>query len=560
MADKKPNNKKPEYEPEETKESAAERRSRIANSIQSKHKFLTLRDTEELLYFNPHDGQWHDGESYLKEFLIEETSILIASKKTTITEFTTSMLREVKEIIKIQTYIDPKTFVCPPEWINLKNGALNVLSAEFIQRDPEPMCEDLRQEIEKLKRERDLKLKEVKDTPGTMESYNIKDSISEDYSSRIRYINGKIREKKEEWRKSQTEKFAKFYFTSSLPVKFDPSAACPKIDAFFHQLQNKEDEAKRLYELTGYMLYKGYPLKKLFILYGGTNTGKTTLATELWQKRFLGIDNVSTLSIGSIQEDKFDRIKLRNKYANISPELPENTHISDTGQFKMLTGNDMMSARLMHSQKEPQFVNFAKIIFLTNHIPVISETDDAFFKRVEIIEFNNQFEDGKNAIKNIIQKIADESELSGLLNVSLKALQELMERGTFTASKKAEDKKSEYLLKSNPIRFFLQERYDFYYNYPGENDPDVVQVKKADVYADYVQFCKMNGILADTQNRFFRIANRYFKDMGIESRRISNGGPECYIGIFPKKELVELQVTGKQDDINKDIASYDNLI
>ena len=128
---------------DEPKESSAEKRSKIVTKIITKNKFLTLRDTEELLYFNPQDGEWHDGETYLKEFLISETSIAIASsdpKKgiTKLTEFTTSMFREVKEIIKIQTYVDPKAFVCPPEWINLKNGALNVLTSEFIPRDPIP--------------------------------------------------------------------------------------------------------------------------------------------------------------------------------------------------------------------------------------------------------------------------------------------------------------------------------------------------------------------------------------------------------------------------------------
>ena len=106
-------------------------------------------------------------------------------------------------------------------------------------------------------------------------------------------------------------------------------AKCPKIDAFYHQIQEGDDNVRRLYELTGYLLYKSYPLKKLFILFGPHDTGKTTLATELWQKHFLGSDAVSSLSIQSIQDDKFDRIKLKGKHANISPELPENTYIKD---------------------------------------------------------------------------------------------------------------------------------------------------------------------------------------------------------------------------------------
>jgi hypothetical protein len=173
---------------------------------------------------------------------------------------------------------------------------------------------------------------------------------------------------------------------------------------------------------------------------------------------------------------------------------------------------------------------------------------------VEILNFTNQFEEGKNAKRDIIQEIVDDTELSGLLNASLKALHELMKHGTFTASKKAEDKKSEYLLKSNPVLFFLQERYGLYTDSPSTKPDDLI-IKKSDVYSEFVEFCKMNEIMEDTQNRFFRIANKYFNERGIESRRISYGSPEYYIGIYDKKELLELQITGKKDDTDKDTTS-----
>ena len=134
--------RKKEYEDDEKErsESAAHKRSRIINSIEKKHKFLTLKDSEELLYFNPHDGQWHDGDVFLKQFVDNETTIpgFENGALTSSFEFTTSMFREIKELIKIHSYADPKEFISPPEWINLKNGALNVRKTEFIPREPKP--------------------------------------------------------------------------------------------------------------------------------------------------------------------------------------------------------------------------------------------------------------------------------------------------------------------------------------------------------------------------------------------------------------------------------------
>jgi len=41
----------------------------IAMSIQKNEKFITLRDTGLLYYFNPEDGQYHEGETFLKEII-----------------------------------------------------------------------------------------------------------------------------------------------------------------------------------------------------------------------------------------------------------------------------------------------------------------------------------------------------------------------------------------------------------------------------------------------------------------------------------------------------------
>jgi P4 family phage/plasmid primase-like protien len=551
--------RKKEYEDEEekeTSESAAQKRSRIINSIEKNHKFLTLKDSEELMYFNPQDGQWHNGDVFLKQFVDKGTTITGFEKgaATSSYEYTTSMFREIKEIVKIHSYADPKEFVSPPGWINLKNGALNVRTSEFIPRDPEPDCKKEESEIEKLRQEMQKKIREVRETPGTVEADSIKDGIRNDYSITIKAKRDLIKKKEEDWRNSQTDKFARFSFTSTLPLKYDPSATCPKIDAFYHQIQEGDDNVKRLYELTGYLLYNEYKIKRIFILYGDHDTGKTTLTTELWHKLFLGSDTVSSLSIQSIQDDKFDRIKLKGKHANISPELPENTYIKDTSLFKALTGNDMISARLMHSQKEVKFVNFAKIIFLTNHIPMVSERDDAFFNRIEIFEFPHAFQEGVNAIADLIEEIATESELSGLLNESVKALQELLKRGKFTANKSVEEKKIYYMITSNPFKYYIEESLAFINDSIDEDDDpdgDKIKARKVDVYANYVLFCKQNKITALSDDKFFKQLNRYMVERGVRVLRDNGGtGQRYYSGVYIKKFWPRIEESQSNNSID----------
>ena len=512
----------------------------IVRSIKATEKFITIRDSGELLYFNPSDGQWYDGTTYAEEFTRDKAGV----------DYSTSLFREVRETIKVDTYTDGKSFISPPEWVNLRNGALNVLTSEFIARDPEPECKEEQQKINDLKKEREKDEGKIKATTADDYQYAM-EKLDGKYDPLIKDVKETIKRKKSEWKKSETQKFAGFCFISTIPIEYDPTAKCPKIDAFYHQIQEGEDNVKRLYELTGYLLYKAYPLKKLFILYGPHDTGKTTLATELWQKHFLGSDAVSSLSIQSIQDDKFDRIKLKGKHANISPELPEHTYIKDTSLFKALTGNDMNSARMMHSQKEVKFVNFAKIIFLTNHIPMTSEGDDAFFNRVEIFEFFHEFKDGVNANANIIKEIATESELSGLLNESVRALQELLKRMTFTASRSVKEKKDYYLIKSNPFRCYIQDALAVNNGADQIDDPDgnKITAYKRDVYANFLLFCEQYKVPEWSEKLFFSQFKKYAKEEGIPEKRDPQGG-WYYSGIVIRKLYTDTE--NSDSDFNID--------
>lgn len=532
--------KSQEKKNKEPRKSIGVRKEEIVRSIKATEKFITIRDTGELLYFNPSDGQWYDGTTYAEEFTRDRAGV----------DYSTSLFREVRETLKVDTYTDGKSFISPPEWVNLRNGALNVLTSEFIPRDPEPKYDEEKKKIDDLKEEREKDEGKIKATTADDYQYAM-DKLDRKYDPLIKEIRETIKRKKAQWQKSQTEKFAGFYFTSTIPIRYDPTATCPKIDAFYHQIQEGDDNVKRLYELTGYLLYKAYPLKKIFILYGPHDTGKTTLATELWQKHFLGSDAVSSLSIQSIQDDKFDRIKLKGKHANISPELPENTYIKDTSLFKALTGNDMISARLMHSQKEVKFVNFAKIIFLTNHIPMTSEGDDAFFNRVEIFEFFHEFKDGVDANANIIKEIATESELSGLLNESVRALQELLKRMTFTASRSVKEKKDYYLIKSNPFRYYIDNVLGFNNGIEQIDDPDgnLVRAYKQDVYANFVLFCKRYNITGWTEDRFFKSMKKYATDNHIVERRDLKSG-WYYSGVYIRSLFTDTENSGSDFDID----------
>ena len=537
--------KKSEKKNKEPKKSTEVRREEIIKNIETTEKFLTIRDSDDLLYFNPSDGQWHVGETYLKELTRKKSSI----------NFSTSLFREVRETIKVDTYIDGKSFISPPEWINLRNGALNVRKTEFIARDPEPEYKEEHRKIDDLKKARDKEEAsiQVKGPSADDWQYSL-EKLDRKYEPQIKELMDTIRKKKEEWRKSQTEKFAKFCFTSTIPVKYDPSATCPRIEAFFKSMELGDDVVQGILELFGYCLLKSYPIKKMFLFVGPHDTAKSTVASLL--EALLGVENYSSLSLDALQQDHFEKKKLYKMHANISGELA-NRFIKDTSLLKELLGWDSVTARLMFSQKKFSFWNYAKLIFLANQIPATYETDNDFFPKVLIFEFTKQFKEGAEGTRRkdeLMAELTTEGEMSGLLNKAVKALQELLKRGKFKTSKSEQENKELYLIKANPLKYYIENSLSIANEIGEVDDPDgnIIKISKQDVYGNFLGFCKHYRLPALSQTAFFKNLNEYLMKRGIPINRRDTSGK----GYYPWLELAVLYTDTKNSDSN----SNDDLL
>ncbi len=65
-----------------------------------------------------------------------------------------------------------------------------------------------------------------------------------------------------------------FLSTVRIPVKYDPNADCPEIKQFLSDIV-PEGERALLEEIPGLCLYKKYFIKKMVMLLGGGDNGKT---------------------------------------------------------------------------------------------------------------------------------------------------------------------------------------------------------------------------------------------------------------------------------------------
>jgi len=275
--------------------------------------------------------------------------------------------------------------------------------------------------------------------------------------------------------------------TVQLPIDFNPQADCPEIRQFLDEICYPQD-IPAMEELLGYLLFKGYPIKKAFMLVGDGDNGKTTFMNMV--NAFLGQENIVSLSLHRLAMDRFSLARLYGKLANVYDDLPSKA-LLDTGVFKMLTGNSPLTADKKF-QDGFEFVNHAKLIFSANKPPQMVDDTDAFFERWNIIIFPNQFRDGNKDVKKF-EKITTPNELSGLFNLALDGLERLLDQGKFTNTKSNEETRQQLILLSNPVGGFVM-------RWCKQGDDE--RISKGDLYNAFMQYCEVYRLVKPAKNKF----------------------------------------------------------
>jgi len=335
----------------------------------------------------------------------------------------------------------------------------------------------IRQKVEKLLPSDHTQPKKVKSdvVDSVMDSTRIE---REDFKEDPRYINlenGVYDIVEEKFFESKDG----FIFRHEIPVKYDSDADCIKIKNFLHDLVRDED-VKIIQELIGYCLYRDYPIAKAFMLYNTGQNGKTTFLNML--EKFLGKNNVANPSIHDLLNNRFSKVELFGKLANINGDLDPDA-LESTGTFKRLTGGDTVRGERKY-QSSFKFKNYAKLIYSANELPNTDDDTDAFFRRWVIIDFPYKFTgvegDGNKMINpDILDEICTDDEFSGLLNWALDGLKRVLDNNGFTETKTTQEIKEKWLMKSDSLKAFCELFV--------ERDPDscITKEKFFEVYRNY---------------------------------------------------------------------------
>lgn len=264
----------------------------------------------------------------------------------------------------------------------------------------------------------------------------------------------------------------------------------PEMDKFIAQIAGNDIELIiRIWQMIGYLLVPDNRAKKLFLLQGVTDSGKSVLAKFI--AGFFPKDKVSYLSLKELTH-KNAAEELFDKCLNITAEVPDRVlSAKEISTLKQLSGNDTMQ---IHTDfGSTNFVNRCKLLLITNNELRMKEPDRAFTNRIITIPFDN--------------RVAEEFQHKGLLPVlheekdavATKAIlhyYRMLQSGNYVfAGKQNPDCKPEicYTLtetvdKERSVEDFVRSKCTL-------TGDAAVKTYTDDLYKAYTAYCKEKGIV-----------------------------------------------------------------
>jgi len=235
--------------------------------------------------------------------------------------------------------------------------------------------------------------------------------------------------------------------SAQFPIEWDPEAKCPTYEEWVQKV-GIEDQIDDLEEAVSLMLDPSRTPTKAVFLFGPSRSGKGTFLRIM--EAIAGMKNVSGTSLKQLCEDRFGAANVYGKALNVSGDLAAG-HIEDISLFKMLTGDDLISADRKFG-KQFVFRNRALFAFSANELPTVGEASRAYVERIKPFRFSLSFAGHEDPA--IEAKIIDE-ELPGILVRWVRAWQRLAGRGTYRPTNAGV--RAEFETRSDRVRQWFDE-------------------------------------------------------------------------------------------------------
>lgn len=287
---------------------------------------------------------------------------------------------------------------------------------------------------------------------------------------------------------------AEDFFTYVLPYSYCPEAECPQWHAFLDRVLPEQNMQTLLAEYMGYCFTRQLKLEKMAIFYGSGSNGKSVTLEVI--SKLLGPSNVSNISLSALTMDDEKRSLIEGKLANISTESKGEL---DTAMLKQIVSGEPTEVRRLYIGTH-KMTDIPKLFTSYNRLPS-AEYTYGYFRRWLLFPFKVMIPENEQDV-DLAKKLS--TELSGILNWVLVALQNLVQKQSFTKSDVCSEALKEYVNTSNSAMLFISSvcKVD-----------DENWTKLVDLYKSYTAYCSEEDCKRIGKKNFQEI----IESLGVQS-------------------------------------------
>lgn len=250
------------------------------------------------------------------------------------------------------------------------------------------------------------------------------------------------------------------------------------------------DDTLTIKQYIGYMFYPSYePIQAFVILSGSGNNGKSAFFRYLTD--IIGLKNVSFVPLQALTGEDSTRFKISEligKYANMHPDI-SGQYIAKSDVLKSLTGGDWVNADVK-GKVDIKFNNFSKMLFAANKLPAVRDDTKGFFRRTNILQFN-EIPDFKK--KYDWDKILNERPV--FIWECIKLAKDAINQHKLFKSNRNQERTKDWLYSNNPIKEFLADC---------TIKTEGAKTLRDNIYNAYCNWCILNGYKPTTSRKFYK--------------------------------------------------------
>lgn len=292
------------------------------------------------------------------------------------------------------------------------------------------------------------------------------------------------------------------FLTAQIPVQFDPKATCESFETFLTEIM-PVDCVPIVFEIIANAMFGWTHYEKFFIFHGVGANGKSTLMKVFTE--FLGKANVSTVPLQDLEDNKFKRIEVMDRLANICPDIGSRP-LSQSNILKGFVSGDRVDGERKH-QRPVSFTPYATFVFSANELPKSADKTFAFYRRMCIIPFPNVFT-GKEADVTLADSLATPETLSGIMNRAIEAAKRLIKQSGFSENETTREAVQQYQVQNDNIVQFVEDL-------EVEFKEDSV-TRRQELFDAYGRYCDSMKLKATSQIKFNKRIPELLPDVSAE--------------------------------------------